>query len=60
MQAPYERLSVTCLWKWFTTSIELKPNYMYVMEVGTTLKSNKKNYTCIGGIPKNLWFHCCS
>jgi hypothetical protein len=38
---PYEKLSRACLWEWFTTSCELKPNYKHALEVGTTMKSHK-------------------
>jgi hypothetical protein len=26
-QSPYEKFNRACLWEWFTTSGELKPNY---------------------------------
>ncbi len=42
-QSPYEIFSRACLWEWFTTSGELKPNYKHAMEVGTTMKSNKES-----------------
>jgi hypothetical protein len=41
MPSPYEKLSRACLWEWFTTTCELKPNYKHAMEVGTTTESNK-------------------
>ncbi len=43
MPSPYEKLSRACLWEWYTTSGGLKPNYKHVMQVGTTVKSNKKS-----------------
>jgi hypothetical protein len=31
MPSPHEKLIMTCLWDWFTTSGELKPDYKHVM-----------------------------
>ncbi len=43
MPSPYEKLSRACSWEWFTPSGQLKPNYKHVVQVGTTMKSNKKS-----------------
>ncbi len=34
MPSPYEKLNQACLWDWFITSDELKPNYKHVVYVG--------------------------
>jgi hypothetical protein len=47
MPSPYEKLSRACLWEWFITSGELKPNYKHAMEVGTTMKSNKESMNAL-------------
>jgi hypothetical protein len=47
MPSPYEKLSRACLWGWFITSGELKPNYKHAMEVGTTMKSNKESMNAL-------------
>jgi hypothetical protein len=33
---------MACLWDWFATTSELKSSYKYVVELGTTMKSNNK------------------
>ncbi len=38
----YKKLIRACSQEQFTTSCELKPNYKPAVEVGTTVKSNKK------------------
>jgi hypothetical protein len=43
MLSPYEKLNTTCLWEWFITSGDLKPNYKDAMEVGIIMKSKKKS-----------------
>jgi hypothetical protein len=48
MLNPYEKLSRACLWEWFITSGDLKPNYKDAMEVGITMKSKKKSMYTLG------------
>jgi len=48
MLSPYEKLNRACLWEWFITSGDLKPNYKDVMEVGITMKSNKNFVHTLG------------
>ncbi len=43
MPSLYEKLIRVCLWEWFITNGELKSNYKHVMEVGTSIKFNKKS-----------------
>jgi len=38
----YEKLIRACLWEWFTTNDELKSIYKHVVDIGTSMKSNKK------------------
>jgi hypothetical protein len=44
MLNPYGKLSKACLWDWFITIVELNPSYKHVMELSTTLKSNKRMF----------------
>ncbi len=39
MPSPYEKLNKACLWEWFTTSGELKPNYKHVVQVAIIWES---------------------
>jgi hypothetical protein len=49
--SPYEKLNRACLWEWFTTSGELKPNYKHALEVGTIVKSNKESMHALEDYP---------
>jgi hypothetical protein len=48
----YEKLIRPCLWEWFTTNDKLKSNYKHVVEVGTSMKSNKKSMHVVKDCPK--------
>lgn len=51
MPSLYEKLHKACLWDWFTTFGELKPNYNHVVELDTTMKSNKKTIHALEEYP---------
>jgi hypothetical protein len=52
MPSPYEKLRIACLWDWFTTTSELKSSYKHVVELGTTMKSNKESVHAFEEYPK--------
>jgi hypothetical protein len=52
MPSPYEKLNRACLWEWFITSGELKPNYKHALEVGTIVKSNKESMHALEDYPE--------
>jgi hypothetical protein len=52
MSSLYEKLIRACLWEWFTTNGELKSNYKHVVEVGTSMKSNKNSMHVMKDYPE--------
>jgi len=47
MPSPYEKS-----WDWFTTTSELKPIYKHLVELDTTMKSNKESVNAFEEYPK--------
>jgi len=41
--SPYKKLRKASLWDWFTPNGDLKPNYIHLAKLGTTIKQNQQN-----------------
>ncbi len=52
MRSLYEKLIRACLWEWFITNGELKSNYKHIVELGTSMKSNKKSMHVMKNYPE--------